>query len=124
MENRKMAKTVMIVDDARFMRMRVSKLLNEHGFEVVEAADGEEAVQTYRSTHPDAVLMDITMPRKDGLVALGEIREFDPQARVIMLTALGQQAMVLQAMKSGAMDFLVKPYDPDKVIKTLHKALG
>ena len=119
-----MAKTVMIVDDARFMRLRVSKLLNEHGFEVVEATDGEEAVQTYRSTHPDAVLMDITMPRKDGLVALGEIREFDPQARVIMLTALGQQTMVLQAMKSGAMDFLVKPYDPDKVIKTLHKALG
>ena len=114
----------MIVDDAQFMRMRIAKLLTEHNYEVVEAEDGVEAVQTYRSTQPDAVLMDITMPRKDGLVALNEIRKFDPQAKVIMLTALGQQTMVLQAMKAGATGFLVKPYDPDRVIKSLQKALG
>ena len=119
-----MTKTILVVDDAQFMRMRVTKLLNEHGYDVVEAEDGEEAIQTYRSAQPDAVLMDITMPHKDGLTALSEIREFDPQARVIMLTALGQQTLVLQAMKSGATDFLVKPYDPDRVIKTLEKALG
>lgn len=115
---------IMIVDDAQFMRMRINKLLTRHGYEVIEAEDGEAAVQTYRSSQPDAVLMDITMPRKDGLVALSEIRKFDPQAKVIMLTALGQQAMVLEAMKAGAKDFLVKPYDPDRVVKTLQKALG
>ena len=113
----------MIVDDAQFMRMRVTKLLTEHGYEVIEAEDGEEAVQTYRSAQPDVVLMDITMPRKDGLVALSEIRDFDPQARVIMLTALGQQAVVLGAMKAGAKDFLVKPYDPEKVIKSIQRVL-
>lgn len=114
---------IMVVDDAQFMRMRVTKLLTEHGHEVVEASDGEMAVQTYRLTNPDAVLMDITMPGKDGLAALTEIRRFDPQAKVIMLTALGQQAMVLQAMQAGAKDFLVKPYDPERVINALQKVL-
>lgn len=119
-----MTKTVMVVDDAQFMRMRVSKLLSQNGYEVVEAADGEAAVQTYQTKNPDAVIMDITMPRKDGLSALREIREFDSRAKVIMLTALGQQSMVLEAMKAGAKDFLVKPYDPDRVLKTLGKVLG
>ena len=119
-----MTQTIMVVDDAQFMRMRVSKLLTEHGYKVIEAEDGEEAVNTYRSTKPDAVLMDITMPRKDGLTALNEILTFDTQARVIMLTALGQQAMVLEAMKAGAKDFLVKPYDPNKVIKSLQTVLA
>jgi two-component system chemotaxis response regulator CheY len=118
-----MTKKIMVVDDAQFMRMRVTKLLTEHGYAVIEAEDGEEAVQTYRSAQPDAVLMDITMPRKDGLMALSEIRQFDPQAKVIMLTALSQQTMVLEAMRGGAKDFLVKPYDPERVLKTLHKVL-
>jgi len=115
---------IMVVDDAQFMRMRVSKLLIEHGYEVIEAIDGETAVQTYRSVNPDAVLMDITMPHKDGLTALAEIRHFDPQAKVIMLTALGQQPLVLQALQIGAKDFLVKPYDPERILKTLQKVLG
>ena len=115
---------IMVVDDAQFMRMRVSKLLIEHGYEVIEATDGEMAVQTYRSVNPDAVLMDITMPHKDGLTALTEIRHFDPQAKVIMLTALGQQPLVLQALQIGAKDFLVKPYDPERILKTLQKVLG
>jgi two-component system, chemotaxis family, chemotaxis protein CheY len=118
-----MTKTIMVVDDAQFMRLRVTKLLSEQGYEVIQAADGEEAVETYRSARPDAVLMDITMPRKDGLTALAEIRAFDQKAKVIMLTALSQQTMVLEAMKSGAKDFLVKPYDPDRVLKILHKVL-
>jgi len=114
---------IMVVDDAQFMRMRVTKLLMSHGYQVVEAVDGEEAVQTYRQAQPDAVLMDITMPRKDGLTALSEIRDFDPQAKVVMLTALGQQAMVLKAMQAGAKDFLVKPYDPDRITKVLSQIL-
>jgi len=115
---------VMVVDDAQFMRMRLSKLLAERGFEVVEAENGEQAVQVYRSVGPDAVLMDITMPVKDGLEALSEIRGLDPQAKVIMLTALGQQSMVLQAVQSGAKDFVVKPFDPDRVMLALQKVLG
>ncbi len=115
---------ILIVDDAQFMRMRVAKLLTQHGYEVIEAENGEQAVQTYRLVQPDAVIMDITMPHKDGLVALTEIRKFDPKAKVIMLTALGQQTMVLQAMQAGAKDFLVKPYDPDRIVKALRKTLG
>jgi two-component system chemotaxis response regulator CheY len=118
------AKTVMVVDDAKFMRMRVSKLLSQNGYKVVEAEDGNAAVQTYQAKSPDAVIMDITMPRKDGISALREILDFDSRARVIMLTALGQQSVVLEAMKAGAKDFLVKPYDPDRVLKTLGKVLG
>jgi two-component system chemotaxis response regulator CheY len=114
---------IMIVDDAQFMRMRVNKLLTKHGYDVVEAEDGEEAVQAYRSVKPDAVLMDITMPRKDGLTALTEIRQHDPRAKIIMLTALGQQGMVLKAMQAGARDFVVKPYDPERLVKTLQKTL-
>ncbi len=115
---------IMVVDDAKFIRMRVSKLLAKQGYTIVEAGDGDEAVQNYRQLRPDLVLMDITMPGKDGLTALAEIRSFDPQARVIMFTALGQQALVLEAMQTGAKDFLVKPFDPEQIIKALQKALG
>lgn len=115
---------VMIVDDAQFMRVRLTKLLTENNFDVVEAEDGEQAVQVYQSAGPDAVLMDITMPQKDGLEALVDIRALDPEARVVMLTALGQQSMVLQAIQSGAKDFVVKPFDPDRVLAALQKALG
>ncbi len=115
---------IMVVDDAQFMRVRLTKLLKGHGFEVSEAEDGNQAVKTYRSFQPDAVLMDITMPEKDGLEALAEIRSFDPGAKVIMLTALGQESMVIQAIKSGAKDYVVKPFDPDRVMLALHKVLG
>lgn len=115
---------VMIVDDAQFMRMRLSKLLTEDGYEVVEAADGQQAVEVYRSDRPDAVLLDITMPHKDGLEALTEIRSHDPEARVIMLTAMGQQSIVLEAVQKGAKDFVVKPFDPERVLQALQKALG
>ena len=119
-----MPDTIMVVDDAQFTRTRVAKLLHENGYEVIEAGDGEKAVQVYRSAHPDAVLMDITMPHKDGIAALTEIRALDPEAKVIMLTALSQQAMVLAAMKAGARDFLVKPYKPERLLRTLERVLN
>ena len=114
---------IMVVDDAQFIRTRISRLLTKHGYEIIEAKDGEEAVQIYRSVQPDVVLMDITMPRKDGLAALTEIHKFDPRAKVIMLTALGQFSIAMQALKSGAKDFVVKPYDPERLTETLQKTL-
>ncbi len=115
---------ILIADDAQFIRLRLSKLLISNGYEIVEAKDGEEAVQVYREIRPDIVLMDMAMPRKNGMVALHEIRSFDPQAKVIMLTALGQQAIILRAVQAGAKDFLVKPYDVERLLKALKKALG
>jgi len=115
---------IMIVDDAQFLRLRIANLLTKQGYNIVEAKDGEQAIETYRMAHPDAVLMDITMPRKDGLSALAEIRKLDPRAKVIMLSALGQQSMILEALKAGATDFLVKPYNSERIVKVLQKALA
>ena len=115
---------ILVVDDAAFMRMRCSKLLTENGFQVVEAATGTEAVLQYKETTPDGVLMDITMPDMDGLAALKEIIKFDPAARVAMVTAMGQQALVMEALKSGAKDFIVKPFDSGRVLTAVKKLLG
>jgi two-component system chemotaxis response regulator CheY len=116
--------TVLIVDDAAFMRMRCAKLLTEHGYQVLEASNGREAVMAYRESRPDAVLLDITMPEMDGLTALREIKKIDPGARVAMVTAMGQQAMVMDALKSGARDFVVKPFHPERVLDSLRKLLA
>ncbi len=116
--------TILVAEDAKFVRMRINKLLSEHNYEVVEAKNGEEAVQIYRQIKPDAVLMDFAMPGKNGMVALKEIRRFDPQAKIIMLTALGQQAIVLRSMQAGAKDFLTKPYKPEKLLAAIQKVLG
>ena len=113
--------TILVVDDAAFMRMRMSKILSEAGYEVIQAENGLEAVEKYKSTKPDAVLMDITMPEMDGLTARKEIKSLDPQARVAMVTALGQQQIVLEAVKSGAKDFLVKPCEGDRVLAAVSK---
>ena len=113
--------TILVVDDAAFMRMRMSKILSEAGYKVIQAENGLEAVQKYKASRPDAVLMDITMPEMDGLTALREIRAHDPQARVAMVTALGQQQIVLAAVKSGARDFLVKPCEGDRVLAAVSK---
>ena len=115
---------VLVVDDAQFMRMRCAKLLEKNGFEVMEAENGRLAVEKYKDGKPDAVLLDITMPEMDGLAALKEIRAFDPQARVAMLTALGQQGVVIEAIKAGAKDFIVKPFEQDRVLEAIHKLLG
>jgi two-component system chemotaxis response regulator CheY len=115
---------ILVVDDAAFMRLRAVKLLAEAGHTVLEAEDGQKAVDTYKAEHPDAVLMDITMPVKDGLEALSEIRTFDPGAKVAMLTAMGQQSIVMDAIKRGARDFVVKPFAPDRVLGAVDKLLA
>ena len=107
--------TILVVDDAAFMRMRMSKILSEAGYDVIQAENGIDAVAKYKDSRPDAVLMDITMPEMDGLTALKEIKAHDPSARIAMVTALGQQQIVLEAVKSGAKDFLVKPCEGDRV---------
>ena len=114
---------ILIVDDSLFMRNHLSKLLAKNGHETILAENGRVAVDTYRRDRPDAVLMDITMPQKDGLQALTEIREFDSRAKVIMLTALDQELAATRAIRLGAEDFLVKPVPPSRVITALQRAL-
>ena len=115
---------ILVVDDAEFLRVRITKMLTGNGHEVVEADNGAKAVAKYRENRPDAVLMDVTMPEMDGLAALKEIRSGDPNARVVMLTALGQESVVLEAIKSGARDFVVKPFEPDRVLAAQKRALA
>jgi two-component system, chemotaxis family, chemotaxis protein CheY len=115
--------TILIADDAAFMRMRCGRMLSENGHTVIEAANGREAVQLYVEHRPDCVLMDITMPELDGLGALKEIREHDPNARVAMVTALGQQQVVMGALQAGAKDFVVKPFQPERVLAAVQKML-
>lgn len=116
--------TLLVVDDAAFMRMRCSKLLTDNGYKVFEAENGLQAVAKYQELHPDAVLMDITMPEMDGLTALKEIRRLDPQARVAMVTAMGQQALVIDALKNGAKDFVIKPFQSERVLAAVKKILS
>jgi len=116
--------TILVVDDAQFLRVRLSRMLKEHGYDIVEAENGDRAVTEYEAHAPDAVLLDITMPEKDGLEVLREIRGRHPAARVVMLTALGQQSIVLEAIKAGARDFIVKPFEQERVLSALQKALA
>ena len=115
---------VLIVDDAEFLRLRLTKMLDAGGYEVFQAENGLKAVATYKEIHPDVVLMDITMPEMDGLSALKEIVGFDARARVVMLTALGQESVVLEAVKSGARDFVVKPFEQERVMSAITKLLA
>lgn len=114
---------ILIVDDAEFLRVRISKMLTGDGYDVIQAENGARAVEMYKENKPDLVLMDITMPEMDGLTALKTIRGFDPSAKVIMLTALGQESVVLEAIKSGARDFIVKPFEHDRVINAIRKLI-
>ena len=115
---------ILVVDDAAFMRVRAAKVLADNGHEVAVAENGQEAVSKYAEWRPDTVLMDITMPVMDGLAALREIRKLDPAARVAMVTAMGQQAIVMEALKAGAKDFVLKPFQPDRILATLQKLLA
>jgi two-component system chemotaxis response regulator CheY len=120
-----MGRRILIVDDAAFMRMMIKDILSKNGFEVVaEAQDGAQAIEMYRDHHPDLVTMDITMPEMDGITALKEIRKIDSSAKVIMCSAMGQQAMVIDAIQAGAKDFIVKPFQADRVIEAINKTLG
>jgi two-component system, chemotaxis family, chemotaxis protein CheY len=114
---------ILVAEDSLFMQNRVSKMLLDDGYEVIHVANGLEAIEAYQNEKPDLVLMDINMPLKDGLEALEEIRRIDPQARVVMLTALNQQAAVLQAVHMGARDFLTKPVAPAQLLRVVEQAL-
>lgn len=114
---------ILIVDDAEFLRMRISKMLRADGHDVIEAENGLKAVEKYQAEKPDIVLMDITMPEMDGLSALKEIRSINNTASVVMLTALGQESVVLDAIKSGAKDFIVKPFERERVLNAIAKLL-
>jgi len=115
----------MVVDDAAFMRLMIRNILEEAGHAVVcEAVNGLEAVDKYKQYHPDLVTLDITMPVMEGLEALRQIRKYDPNAIVIMCSAMGQKPMVIDAIKMGAKDFIVKPVQQDRVLEAVSKALG
>lgn len=117
-----MAKTVLITDDTAFMRMTLKNVIEKNGYTVVgEAGDGEEAVALYKELKPDMVTMDITMPKMDGITAIKEIMKVDPGARIIVCSAMGQKPMVIEALSAGAKDFLVKPFDAERVVESLRK---
>jgi len=113
---------VLICDDSSFMRMMLKKILIDNGHEVIaEAGDGMQAVQLYRQHQPDLTTMDITMPKMDGIEAVKIIHEENPLARIIMVTAIGQRTVITEALKAGASDFIVKPFDGTKVMNTIEK---
>ena len=120
-----MAKNILICDDAAFMRMMIKDILTKNGYNVVgEAENGAKAVEKYNELKPDLVLMDITMPEMDGIQALKKIKEGDSSALVIMCSAMGQQAMVIESIQAGAKDFIVKPFQADRVIEAVKKVVG
>jgi two-component system chemotaxis response regulator CheY len=117
-------KRILVVDDAAFMRMMIKDIVTRNDYEVVgEAQNGFEAVEMYRKFNPDLVTMDITMPEKDGISAVKDILAIDSAARIVMCSAMGQQALVMEAIKAGARDFVVKPFKPDRVVQAIEKAL-
>ena len=117
-------KRVLIADDASFMRQMIRDIIEPEGFEVVgEATDGVEVVEKFRKLHPDVVMMDIVMPKRSGIDAVKAIRADAPSARVVMCSALGQEALVTEAIQAGAKDFIVKPFKPDAVLATLRKVV-
>ena len=116
---------IMVVDDAAFMRMMVKDILTKNGYEVVgEAENGMKALEKYQELKPDLTTMDITMPEMDGISAVKEIKKVDPNAKIVMCSAMGQQAMVIEAIQAGARDFIVKPFQPDRVLEAVRKAVG
>ena len=120
-----MAKNILICDDAAFMRMMIKDILTKNGYNIVgEAENGAKAVEKYAELKPDLVLMDITMPEMDGIEALKKIKAADANASIIMCSAMGQQAMVIESIQSGAKDFIVKPFQADRVLEAVKKVVG
>ena len=117
--------TVLVCDDAVFMRTMIGDILTQAGLDVVgEAESGQEAVKKYKELRPDLVTMDIIMPEMGGIDAVRAITDFDPQARVLMCSAMGQQALVVEAIQAGAKDFVVKPFQPSRVLEAVQRVLG
>ena len=115
---------ILVVEDAVFVRNWCSRLLRENGYDVVEAANGDEALEIYRNEKPDGVLLDITAPETDGVVTIQKIMKMDPAARVAMVTAMGQNAVVLTAIEAGARDSVMKPFDSNRVLDAVEKLIG
>lgn len=120
-----MASNILVVDDATFMRLMLKNIIIKDGLNVVgEAKNGVEAVDKYKELKPDLVTLDITMPEKDGIAALKEIRQYDSNAKVLMCSAMGQQALIIESIQNGAKDFIVKPFDEQRVLESIHKIIG
>lgn len=120
-----MDKKIMVVDDAAFMRMMIKDSLTKNGYtNLIEAQDGQIAIDTYQAEKPDLTIMDITMPNVDGLQALQAIKRIDPSAKIVMCSAMGQESMVVDAIRYGALDFIVKPFKPDRILQTVSKIFG
>lgn len=120
-----MANGILLVDDAAFMRMMIKDILSKNGYEILgEAENGAIAIDKYKELKPDLVIMDITMPEIDGIEAVKAIKEGDPDAKIIMCSAMGQQAMVIEAIQAGAKDFIVKPFQADRVLEAVKKVIG
>ncbi|WP_456474469.1 response regulator [Candidatus Pyrohabitans sp.] len=119
-----MSLRVLIADDAAFMRNMLKKILKQAGYEVVgEASSGVEAVEKYKEVRPDIMTMDIVMPEKDGIEAVKEIIDYDPNARIIICSALGQQSMIIEAIQAGAKDYIIKPFQPGKLVESIKKVV-
>ncbi|HOA97354.1 MAG TPA: response regulator [Acetivibrio saccincola] len=120
-----MSKKILIVDDAAFMRMMIKNILTKNGYEVVgEAENGAKAIEKFKELSPDLVIMDITMPELDGIAAVKEIKKIDGDSKIIMCSAMGQQAMVIESIQAGARDFIVKPFQAERVVEAVKKVLG
>jgi len=119
-----MGARILLADDLSFMRMVQKEILEDKGYTIVgEAADGLEAIEMYKTTKPDLIILDITMPHMNGLEAMHKIFEIDRSARIVMCSALGQQQLIVEAIKSGVKDFIVKPFKPERIINSIEKAL-
>ncbi len=120
-----MANGILIVDDAAFMRMMIKDVLSKNGFTIAgEAENGARAIERFKELNPDLVIMDITMPEVDGIQAVKEIKKTNSAAKIIMCSAMGQQAMVIEAIQAGAKDFIVKPFQAERIIEAVKKVLG
>ena len=117
--------SILIVDDAAFMRMMIKDILSKNGYTVVgEAENGIKAIEKFKEVNPDLVTMDITMPEMDGIQAVKQIKAIDDSARIIMCSAMGQQAMVIESIQAGARDFIVKPFQAERVLEAVRKVVG
>lgn len=119
-----MSDGILIVDDATFIRMMLRDILTKNGFNIIgEAENGVEAIEKYKELQPELTIMDIIMPEMDGIQTVKEIKKINPDAKIIMCSAMGQQAMIIEAIQAGAKDFIVKPFKADRVIDAVKKAI-